>query len=152
MSRTWDVNMGPFKKTMVAGALVPSALAPVQFLRWSKRRVAVELYGEPTASGPTGGSGEADASASDKFPLADSDVLYLRIYKQQRSGGSNRRGGRRLRLSGGGHRGADKEDDDVDEDNQSLIDTDDDASLVSGVVSHESCTLFTFPPALQSVA
>jgi hypothetical protein len=150
MMRLWDVSMGPFKKTMVGGVLVPNALAPVQFLRWTKRRVTLELYGEtsaaaassptPASSGPpiaeivtdaeAPSSQKDHAGASDKFALSDSDVLYLRIYKQHHQ---HRR--RRIRMGGGNNNAGSSEDDD----NLSVVDTDDDdASLISGIP--DSCT------------
>jgi hypothetical protein len=158
MMRLWDVSMGPYKKTMVGGVLVPNALAPVQFLRWTKRRVTLELYGEASAAAttsatPASSSGppiseivtdaEAPSSqkdhagSSDKFALADSDVLYLRIYKQHHQ---HRR--RRMRMGGGGNNNAGSSEDD---DNLSVVDTDDDdASLISGIP--ESCTFLLCRP------
>jgi hypothetical protein len=140
----WDVSMGPFKKTIVGGVLVPNALSPVQFLRWSKRRIALELYGEPsppateivTTAAPGGSGGEE----GDKFQFADSDVLYLRIYKQDRA---HKRRRRKFRLGGGGGKEAGHSGDDEDDD-MSAVDTDDDASLISGILHTESCTLTRF--------
>jgi hypothetical protein len=143
MARVWDVSMGPFKKTTVGGVLVPNALSPVQFLRWSRRRIALELYGD--ASGPGTGvgigndnDGGSASSSADKFPLADSDVLYLRIYKPDRQARKKRR---RFRLGGGGRgaphaAGGEDEDDDA-----SAVDTDDDdASLVSTILHADTRT------------
>jgi hypothetical protein len=141
MARVWDVSMGPFKKTTVGGVLVPNALSPVQFLRWSRRRIALELYGDASGPGGIGPIGDDDggggaSSSANKFPLADSDVLYLRIYKPDRQARKKRR---RFRLGGGGRGAAHAAED--EEDDASAVDTDDDdASLVSTILHADTRT------------
>lgn len=77
--RLYTVKLGPCKKHMVQGHLIPTVRSAVGFLQFKSRRISIEVQGppdmEPKKEGP-----------SERTELTDAEAVNLRIFKRRRKG------------------------------------------------------------------
>jgi len=100
--RQWDVRMGPIKKHVVAGRLMPTVTGTMsKLLLQKKRRITLEVHRPETATKTSdtprksildvwkkpGASNDVDLSLTDATYLGDTDEVIIRIFKRVKGSG-----------------------------------------------------------------
>lgn len=96
---SWDIKVGPVKKHLVGGVMVPGLRNAVAFLNQKTRRVSIEVRSPPpapsTAAAAAGKSNVEQAvkesissidNDNDEIHLGNEDAVILKLFKKRRKG------------------------------------------------------------------